>query len=218
MKINIKQLVLIGTASLLLSGCFASKEELVLYKSKQEWVKDINFKIEDQEFDLAFEAYEQFHLEHPGAVKELKSLILKLADKYDQELEYIKSIRLLDIYLKKYATKTEKEDIVFKQIISKYNRLDRANHNYVLLSETIKNIEELKPMFNNKEYIKELNEIHNKLILRKSEYDATISNFYEKKGNEYGTKLYSNKVKVDTTNIDRKSYQPYKVWHSDFID
>jgi len=218
MKNLILNITLVSTTTLMLSGCFGSNSELMLYKSKQEWVKEISEKIEDKEYDSAFESFEAFHLEHPNANKEAKPLLLTLANKYNEDLEYLKSIKLYDIYLKKYSKQFEKESIIFKQIEAKFNRLNRANHNYVLLLETKKNIEDLKPSFTDKELISKLDKMYKKIILKESEYNLLISNFYKKKGSEYGEKLYSNKIEVDTTKVDRKSYQPYQVWHSNIID
>jgi len=202
---------------LLFQGCVLNNQPIKLYKEQSIWVKNINKSIKDNNLDKAFEMYEKFNIEHPGN-KYSKNILYTLAEKYDEKLYYQKSIKLYEFYLRKYSEKNKQEDIIYKQLMAKYHRLDRANHNYVLLEELISNISTLLVRFKNQTYIKELTKIKSNLILRKSEYDLKISDYYESKNNEYGKKLYKDKVSIDISKYDSDTYQPNKVWHSRFID
>lgn len=218
MVFNKKNILTLSIVITLFTGCAITEKDVAYNQPIPYWETKINKLIGNKDLDEAYEEYQSFEIEHPSS-KKLKKVLLNLADNYSKELKWEKANGLYEQYFIKFATRMEADLIRFLQINSKFKALDRPNHNYLLLSETIVDCNKFIGRTQDNSIKLKVKKMKEKLILRKSEFDHKISDFYEKKDIKSGSELYKEKITVENwKEYNRDKYQPEKKWYSFIVE
>lgn len=212
-----KQILLICLSLIFLTSC-ASKvnPENEYNKNFQYWEEQINLAIQNNDEnrmdDLLIMAQNE-HSKHP----KIHSLYEKVIKVHSEQLDYELVQFLADDAILKYASTSQADTLRYNVLKVKHDSLMKLRYrNQGLLYKTINEMKQFLLNYRQSNYLKEVKQLHQNLLIKKAYFEKEIASLYEKKGKSKASEIYKQKSDItfkmlkNTPNVKEQTVPWYR--------
>jgi outer membrane protein assembly factor BamD (BamD/ComL family) len=200
-KLNI---ALLGAVALLSNACSNKKIETPYKKSFDFWEKNIEIDLKEENYEKLKTDFLIFSNEHRSSsyIPDISRHIIKTLI---ENKEWEEVMFYIDNHRNRYITDKDEDLILYYLIKSRFNLLSLPNRLQQKYIELLDNIKEFKKEHKNSNYIKEINIIERKLIIKKSFFDKDIADLYKRIGKDEAFNIYTEKYISSNIDLEKEA-------------
>ena len=212
MRIMIKMVILLFSMGVLFTGCAKKVDEY--NKPALYWYGKMVKSISNGDLEQADSYYSSLQGEHISSpLLPEATMILAIAHMHYEE--YLLSEHFLNEYVKRYATKNEKEFADFLKIKAMYKALPNPRRDQVLMSNAIKEAQQFKRTYPSSMYMGIVDTMLTRLQLAEAVLNETIASLYDRldkpKSAEYYRNISQNSW-INFNDVKRANSAWYRTW------
>jgi len=191
-KTDIKQLLLMVTAVLLLSACSDKNAVNEYDKPALHWYQNIAKEVSSSNLDKADNLYISLRSEHARSPL-LPTATMILANAHMEDQAYIMADYYLDEYLKKYASGSDIEQAKFLKIKAAFLGIKDVNKEQQLMLNTLLEVDKFMKSYPNSIYLPIVSTVKVRLHMSQYMLNENIANLYGRLGKDKAKEIYENK-------------------------